>query len=158
MILYHGSNMKVSSIDLAKCMSGKDFGCGFYLTDIREQAEDMAKRRLKIARNGEAIVSSYFFDERFLSDKSLSVKIFDRPSEEWALFILRNRNNENRENVHDYDIVAGPVADDGVAFQLERYEQGMISLEMLVKELTYRKLNKQYFFGTLKATSCLIVL
>lgn len=158
MILYHGSNMKVLSIDFAKCMPGKDFGCGFYLTDIQEQAEDMAKRRLKIARSGEATVTSYSFDERLLSDKSLSVKIFDGPSEEWALFILANRNNGSRENSHTYDIVIGPVADDGVAFQLERYEQGMITLDILVKELTYRRLNKQYFFGTQKATSYLIVL
>lgn len=158
MILYHGSNMQVLSVDMAKCMPGKDFGCGFYLTDIKEQAEYMAKRRVKIARYGEAIVSSYLFDEQVLLDGSISVKVFEKPSEEWALFILANRNNESRQNVHSYDVVIGPVADDGVAFQLERYEQGMISLEVLVKELTYRKLNKQYFFGTQKAISYLSVL
>ncbi|MDR1158105.1 MAG: DUF3990 domain-containing protein [Oscillospiraceae bacterium] len=38
MILYHGSNMKVSKVDLLKCRPYKDFGCGFYLTDIEEQA------------------------------------------------------------------------------------------------------------------------
>lgn len=158
MILYHGSNMSVLSVDMGKCMPGKDFGCGFYLTDIKEQAEYMAKRRVKIARYGEAVVSSYLFDEQVLLDGSVSVKVFEKPSEEWALFILANRNNESRQNVHSYDVVIGPVADDGVAFQLERYEQGMISLEMLVKELTYRKLNKQYFFGTQKAISYLSVL
>ena len=52
---------------------------------------------------------------------------------------------------HDYDIVIGPVADDGVAFQLERYSRKMITLDTLVKELTYRHLNKQYFFGSDKA-------
>jgi len=31
----------------------------------------------------------------------------------------------------------------------------MIDLPTLVKELTYRKLNKQYFFGTTKAISYL---
>lgn len=38
MILYHGSNIKVAEIELAKCRPYKDFGQGFYLTDIREQA------------------------------------------------------------------------------------------------------------------------
>jgi len=38
MILYHGSNMKVTAIDLSKCRPYKDFGQGFYLTDISEQA------------------------------------------------------------------------------------------------------------------------
>lgn len=44
--------------------------------------------------------------------------------------------------------MVGPIADDGVAFQLERYVKHMISLNALVKELTYRHLNRQYFFGT----------
>lgn len=47
-----------------------------------------------------------------------------------------------------YDIVIGPIADDGVVFQLERYMHRLITLDTLVEELTYRKLNRQYFFGT----------
>ena len=31
--------------------------------------------------------------------------------------------------------------------------RGIITLEMLIKELTYRKLNRQYFFGTGRAIS-----
>lgn len=52
-------------------------------------------------------------------------------------------------------MVVGPVADDGVAFQMERYLNGGMNLEQLVKELTYKKLNRQYFFGTEKAISYL---
>lgn len=155
MILYHGSNTEIKQIDLVLCQLGKDFGCGFYLTDIEEQAKDMAVRRVKIARKGDAIVTAYHFDDTHLKDGSLSVKVFDIPSCEWALFILSNRNNEQRKNTHAYDIVIGPVADDGVAFQLERYEQGLVTLELLVEELTFRKLNNQYFFGTEKAISYL---
>lgn len=51
--------------------------------------------------------------------------------------------------------MVGPVADDGVAFQLERYLYGGMTLEQLAKELTYKKLNHQYFFGTDKAISYL---
>jgi len=36
-ILYHGSNVKVSSIDLSKCNKYKDFGQGFYMTSIKKQ-------------------------------------------------------------------------------------------------------------------------
>lgn len=54
---------------------------------------------------------------------------------------------------HNFDIVIGPIADDGVAFQLELYTRQIITLETLVKELTYKKLNKQYFFGTELAIS-----
>lgn len=36
MILYHGSNMKINKIDLAKCKPYKDFGKDFYCTTIRK--------------------------------------------------------------------------------------------------------------------------
>ena len=150
MKLYHGSNMEIHTICLDKCNPYKDFGRGFYLTDIEEQAKLMATRRTRIAGEGKPIVSTYSFDETLLHDTSLQVKIFDSPSEEWALFILANRKNGTQ---HNFDIVIGPIADDGVAFQLELYTRQIITLETLVKELTYKKLNKQYFFGTELAIS-----
>lgn len=48
MRLYHGSNIVIDSINLAMCRPYKDFGKGFYLTDIKEQAENMAVRVSKI--------------------------------------------------------------------------------------------------------------
>ena len=42
----------------------------------------------------------------------------------------------------------GPIADDGVAYLLGRYEEGTLSIEELSKKLDYKKLNRQYFFGT----------
>lgn len=146
--LYHGSNVTIDTIKLDKCSPNKDFGHGFYLTDIEEQAIQMASRRVRISGKGEPVVSAYIFDENLLDDAGLRVKIFDAPSEEWALFVLANREAANTGYYHGYDVVIGPVADDGVAFQLERYVRRLISLETLVEELTYRKLNKQYFFGT----------
>lgn len=146
--LYHGSNMEIDTIDLNRCRPDKDFGQGFYLTDIRKQAEFMALRRTRIMGEGMPMVTAYIFDEASLYDGSLKVKVFDAPCEEWALFVLANRNASISGFKHDYDVVIGPVADDGVAFQLERYSRKMISLETLVEELTYRSLNSQYFFGT----------
>ena len=48
MRLYHGSNIAIGNINLAMCRPYKDFGQGFYLTDIEEQAEKMAIRVAKI--------------------------------------------------------------------------------------------------------------
>lgn len=48
MRLYHGSNVNIESINLAMCRPYKDFGKGFYLTDIEEQAKNMAVRVSKI--------------------------------------------------------------------------------------------------------------
>lgn len=36
MKLYHGSNTAITRIDLTRCKPYKDFGQGFYLTEINE--------------------------------------------------------------------------------------------------------------------------
>ena len=50
MILYHGTNIDFKDINLLKSHKYKDFGQGFYLTDIRSQAEQMAAKNSKILR------------------------------------------------------------------------------------------------------------
>ena len=101
---------------------------------------------------GYPVVQSYLFDDKLLNSNELNVKIFDHPSKEWAEFILQNRKSRGKK-VHNFDIVFGPVADDGVVYQLNLYMQNIITLDKLVEELTYRKLNNQYFFGTERAIS-----
>ena len=54
-----------------------------------------------------------------------------------------------------HDIVIGPIADDGVAYLLNLYDDGLRTLEELAKELDYKDLNSQYCFLTLKAISLL---
>lgn len=153
MILYHGSNVAIEEIDLSLCNPYKDFGKGFYLTDIKSQAEDMAVRRVRLSGFGIPTITSFEFDETALNDKSLHTLSFPRVSVEWAKFVLDNRDIEHKGFSHDYDIVVGPVADDTVAFQLRRYLLGGISLESLVHELEFKGLNSQYFFGTKLAIS-----
>lgn len=154
--LYHGSNVFIEKIDLTRRHPDKDFGKGYYLTDIRTQAEAMSIRRVRIAGEGEPTLTVYSFDESQLHSPELRVKVFDEPTEEWALFVLSNREASLTGYTHDYDIVIGPIADDGVAFQLDRYTRHMITLATLVEELTYRKLNRQYYFGTERALQTLI--
>lgn len=43
MILYHGSNQEILTIDLSKSRPHKDFGKGFYLTEHKDQALKMAE-------------------------------------------------------------------------------------------------------------------
>ena len=145
MKLYHGSNTKIEKIDLSKCRPYKDFGQGFYLTEIKEQAEKMASRTAHIYE-GEPIVTEFEFDESALT--KLSVKQFDGPTEEWALFVLANRSKENQQPTHSYDIVIGPVADDDIAQLFRNFNDGYINLTMLVEGLKYKKVSSQYFFHT----------
>lgn len=83
---------------------------------------------------------------------ALSVLRFNGYSEEWAKFILLNRNNPTEKPVHEYDVVIGPIANDRVGVQLWRYENRSIDLPTLVRNLQYMKgVTLQYFFGTERA-------
>lgn len=149
MILYHGTNIDFDTINLTKSHKYKDFGQGFYLTDIRRQAEELASKRSRLF-GGYPVIQEYEFDEKLLEEGELRVLKFDRPSEEWADFIFKNRNRETNY-IHDYDIVIGPIADDGVAYLLGLYDEGVIKIGDLSKRLEYKNLNRQYFFGTEKS-------
>lgn len=143
MILYHGTNIDFDTINLTKSHKYKDFGQGFYLTDIRKQAEELASKRSRLF-GGYPVIQEYEFDEKLLEEGELRVLKFDRPSEEWADFIFKNRNRETNY-IHDYDIVIGPIADDGVAYLLGLYDEGVITIGDLSKRLEYKNLNRQYF-------------
>ena len=148
MILYHGSNTKIKQIDLSKCKPYKDFGQGFYLTEIEEQAEQMA-RRVSAIYGGDPIISKFEFDENAFLD--LTVKQFDEPDEEWALFVMNNRKRENVHPIHSFDIVIGPIADDTIATLFRNFDDGIIDLQMLVSGLRYKKVSSQYFFHSAAA-------
>lgn len=156
MILYHGSNMPIETIDLAKSKRAKDFGQGFYLSADKHQAIKMAKLTTFRTGKGGPTVTEFEFDECHLKDNAIKVKIFEEYTEEWADFILKNRSNNSDKPIHPFDIVIGPIADDTVGMQLRRYFQGYIDIRALIKELSYTKgLTTQYFFGTEKAVKLL---
>lgn len=81
MRLYHGSNIEINKIDFSRCRPYKDFGQGFYLTTIQEQAEKMAKRMSRIY-GGTPCVTIFEFDEAALCDNNLNCRIFENPSKE----------------------------------------------------------------------------
>lgn len=157
MKLYHGSNIEIKSINLLKCNPYKDFGRGFYLTEIEEQAIQMAKRTASIY-GGDAIVTQFEFDETALRNTTLLVKYFKEPNEEWALFVMANRSRQRQHPIHEYDIVIGPVADDTIATLFRNFDDGIIDLPMLVNSLKYKKISSQYLFHTPAAVSYLKIL
>ena len=150
MILYHGTNVDFDKVDIKKTKRYKDFGQGFYLTDIKSQAAEMAEKKA-VLFGGEPVVQEYEFDERMLDSLDYKVLQFDAVCAEWAEFIYKNRSRSNPPFVHDYDIVVGPIADDGVAYLLGRYEEWSFTIDELAEELKFKRLNNQYFFGSTKA-------
>jgi hypothetical protein len=154
MILYHGTNADIDSIDLSKGLKYKDFGKGFYLTPNRETAIRMAKKRARLF-GGTATLITYELDESVLQS-DLNVKVFpEKANVEWFLFVDANRDRNHQQPIHDYDIVIGPIANDGVVLQLTNYREGIYSPEEAAKLLQDRYLDQQYFFGTERALNYL---
>lgn len=155
MKLYHGSDIAIEKIDLEKSKPFKDFGKGFYLSADYDQALDMAKQRIRQKLGvGTPIVSAFDFDDSVKTSEELKVIRWDDYCAEWAKFVIRNRDRKQPHPWHDYDIVYGPIADDGVTFQIRRYEAGFLTIEQLVEELKYAGgITFQYFFANEKAIS-----
>lgn len=149
--LYHGTNTTFDKVELDKCLPYKDFGRGFYLTTLRTQALARAKNKCNF-EGGAPTILAYQFDEEELAN--LNVKYFEKPTEEWANFIFANRNKRNKK-MHNYDIVIGPVADDGVIASIRLYETKVIDLAEFVKRLEYAHPNIQYAFCTERAIALL---
>ena len=153
MILYHGTNTDFQQIRLDMSRVGKDFGFGFYLTTDKQMATRQAERKFLQYGTGAKVVQSYFLDECKLQD--LKVLCFESYTEEWADFILLNRQNKERHSAHNYDVVIGPIANDTVGFQIRRYTEGIITKAQFLEEIKYHQVTMQYFFGTEQALSIL---
>jgi len=155
--LYHGSNTEITTIDFSKCRPYKDFGQGFYVTTLPDQAKKMANRVARIY-GGIPLITVFEFDESALHDNNLNCRIFRKPIKEWALFVINNRNRNFSPDTdlecnldHKYDLVIGPIANDDLALLFRQFSNGLIGVDTLVKEMEFKKLTDQYSFHTQKA-------
>jgi hypothetical protein len=135
----------------------KDFGRGFYVTKLREQAQAWANRKGE-DHHTEGVVTEFEFDEYIWDDDEMRILRFETYSKEWLDFIALNRQNRSRKTMHDYDIVEGPVADDAVAVRVNDYLRGDISQEDFLEELKFKTPTHQICFcsvASLQALECL---
>ena len=147
MILYHGTNQDIEEIDLSKGLKHKDFGKGFYLTPDKVTAIRMAKKRARLF-GGVATLITYEMDDSVLQS-DLKIKVFpEKACVEWFLFVDANRDRKHENPIHDFDIVIGPIANDGVVLQLTNYREGIYSPEQAAQLLQDKYLDQQYYFGT----------
>ena len=154
MTLYHGTNADIDKIDLTKGMRHKDFGKGFYLTPDKNTAIRMAQKKARLF-GGTPTLITYEMDEDALHS-NLKVKIFPEAAcVEWLVFVDANRDRKTKEAIHDYDIVIGPIADDGVVLQLTNFREGIYTPEQAAAQLQDKFLDQQYYFGTERALAFL---
>lgn len=138
-IVYHGGTEK---IEFPMCKVGRknlDFGQGFYLTDIREQAVAWA---LNIGRNRRksAILNRYFLDRTAILAEG-RCKIFHAYDEDWLQFIIANRTG--LDAAREFDYVEGGVANDRVVDTVNLYIAGLMDLKSALRELSKHRPNNQ---------------
>jgi len=164
MILFHGSNVEVSVIDLSKCAKYKDFGQGFYMTSIKQQACEWAKKVTRRLESGKPTLNIFDFNDNFtiVKENNLKTLKFAEPDERWAAFVINNRNHDfsdhsNLLSNHDnkYDFIHGLVANDDISAILEAFLMGILPMSEISKALVYKQLNDQYSFHTPKVLSYL---
>jgi hypothetical protein len=154
MRVYHGSNTEIVNIDLSKCEPYRDFGKGFYVTNIREQAEFWAERKGD-NNNTTGSVSEFEFAETAFEHWKFNVLRFNDYTEEWLDFVVMNRNRNLPVPTHDYDIIEGPVADDKITQRIRFYLEDVISKETFLEELKFFKHTHQICFCTHRSLQAL---
>ena len=148
MKLYHGSIVAVEVPRILRSAVGRDFGCGFYTTDSREQAEWWALRRRRTARrNGridaQGIVSVYEIDIE-AARRSLAFKDFSDASMDWLELVPSCRSG--RGFSHPYDVVTGKIADDSVGETVTCVLAGVMRKEDAVERLKFQRINNPLAF------------
>ncbi|MDR2206120.1 MAG: DUF3990 domain-containing protein [Flavobacteriaceae bacterium] len=154
MIVYHGSYTEIDEINLSLCEVGRDFGRGFYVTNIRSQAEYWAKRKGKKQQN-KGFVTQFEYDESIRRVMNLKMLRFEGYTEEWFDFVIPNRKNNEEQQLHDYDIVEGPVADDDIATRIDDYLVENITKEQFLKDLKFKSPSHQICFCTVQSLQAL---
>jgi len=146
MTVWHGGGAEVSAPDLTHSRKAVDFGAGFYITPIREQAERWCEKRKR--RTGHAVLSRYDYDES--EAVKLKVLKFDSYSEAWLDFIVACRNERDTT---DWDVVIGGVANDKVFDTLEAFFDGYATKEQTIGRLKLQTPNLQICLRTAAALS-----
>ncbi|MCH5307891.1 MAG: DUF3990 domain-containing protein [Prevotella sp.] len=136
MRLYHSSNVVVEQPDINHSRKYLDFGRGFYLTSLYEQAVRYAQRFKR--RGQSAWLNTYDLSEDI---ECWNVKRFDTYDKSWLDFVAQCRDGND---VGDYDMVIGGIANDRVIITLDRYFSGEISQEEALGLLRFEQPNIQY--------------
>lgn len=119
MKLYHTSYCIIKKPDVLHSRDNLDFGKGFYLTTLYEQAKKYAMRFL--LRKQKAYINEYILDDDI---HNFNIKIFKSYDEEWLDYVGKCRKGIQTGT---YDIVEGGIANDKVFNTIDLYFSGAMS-------------------------------
>ena len=141
MILFHGSILKIERPLAHVGREHLDFGRGFYLTKIEEQAYGWAKKVKIIKKSNTAIINIFDFDYQTTINAGYKFLCMDEYNKEWLDFITNSR--KGLKPWSGYDFIEGGVANDRVIDTVEDYLIGRITAEQALGQLKYAKPNHQ---------------
>lgn len=136
MKLYHSSSVIVEQPDLLHSRKYLDFGRGFYLTSILDQAQRYAERFKR--RGKDAWLNTYEFS---FDAKEWNILRFDAYDKAWLDFISKCRAGDDDGN---YDLVVGGIANDRVFLTLDRYLTGELTQQEALGLLEFVTPNIQF--------------
>ncbi len=139
MILYHGGTERIEKPLCDKGRKNLDFGQGFYLTVLKDQAENWA-RRVASDRGGKAVVNEYEMDLEALKHQSRYL-YFPHYDESWLDFIVASRSGQ--KPWEGYDVIEGGVANDRVIDTINLYILGYIDKRSALGNLAQHQPNNQ---------------
>ena len=139
MIVFHGGTEIVRQPLVAVGRKGLDFGLGFYVTDIRSQAEAWAARTAD-RRAKTPMLNVYELDADTVYVKFHCLK-FDKYDRDWLDFVADSRYG--RQPWAGFDLIEGGVADDRVVDTVEAYVAGLITADVALEKLSYYRPNNQ---------------
>ena len=145
MKLYHASNCIIDTPDVYHSRDLLDFGKGFYLTALEEQARKYSQRFL--FRGDKAFLNHYILNDDL---SEYNVKKFEAYNEEWLDFVAACRAEKPTEL---YDIVSGGIADDKVFNTIDLYFSGNISKTEALERLAFIHPNHQICITSQKVIS-----
>lgn len=154
MKVYHGSIEIVKAPDVVHSFRLLDFGRGFYVTSVKEQAEKWAKRKMDIFEKEKGYVNIYEMKEFNEENTNLSIKTFSDDLVEWLDFVCDCR--DGGMDYKKYDVIFGKVANDKVFRVVDMYHQGIWDSERAIKEIKIYENYDQYAFISQEAIDGLI--
>lgn len=137
--VYHGGTEVVKTPLVRIGRKDLDFGPGFYITDIRKQAEGWASRIAR-QRMERPMLNEYQFCLEQVKKEYRYLR-FEYYDAEWLHFIVDCRSGYDPSA--DYDCVEGGVANDRVVDTVEGFMNGTIDEAHALSELSKHQPNNQ---------------
>ena len=141
MIIYHGGYCAIEKPKIRVSKYNKDFGHGFYCTELQVQAVKWARRF------DTPIVSVYEYNP----SATLDLLTFDIMTDEWLDFIVNCRSGKP----HSHAIVEGAMANDQVWNYIADFISGVLTREQFWVLAKFKRPTHQMAFCSSKALDCL---